>query len=182
MSPPLLESRRPSGGRLAGFALLLAAVSWALGAFAAFPWAASEPDAAVIRVAFKHVGAFEQAGPLRSREEIERLPRHMRPPSPERARTGRRVPTVLRVEVDDRLLLEKSYAPGGFRHDGPSFGYEEIPVTPGRYRLRVTLADQRPERAPDGARRQWRLEQEVDVAGGQALLVEFSEAAGLTIR
>jgi len=182
MREPVIESGRPSTGRLIGFAVLLAGVSWGLGAFAAWPWAGSEPGAAIIRIAFKHVAAFEHEGHALSKAEIEKLPRHMRPESAERARTGGRVPTVLRVEVDGRLVLEKSYAPGGLRHDGPTFGYEELPVAPGRHVLEVILADARAEGAQGEARRRWRLVQEVDVAPGRAPLIEFSEAAGLTLR
>jgi hypothetical protein len=182
MTAPTVESRRPSSGRLVGFAALLAAVSWGLGAFAAYPWAGSEPGVAVIRVAFKHVAAFEHQFRALSKEELERLPRHMRPTAPERARTGRRVPTALAVDVDGHRLLQKSYVPGGFRHDGPTFGYEEIAVRPGHHLLQVTLADERAEQAQDETRRQWQLEQEIEIPTGRALLIEFSERAGLTLR
>jgi hypothetical protein len=182
MTAPVVEDRRPRLGRLVGFALLLSVVSWGLGAFAAYPWAASGTGAAVIRVAFKHVAAFEHEGPVRSKEEIEKLPRHMRPTSPERSRTGKRVDTVLRVELDGRPLLAKRYSPGGLRGDGPTFAYEEVPVRPGRYRLGVSLADGIPDRGEDHAPRRWQLEQEVAIARGQALLVEYSEQAGLVIR
>ncbi len=182
MTAPVVEDRRPRPGRLVGFALLLGAVSWGLGAFAAYPWAASEPGMATIRVAFKHVAAFERAGPVRSPEEIEKLPRHMRPTSPERAQTGRRVDTVLRVELDGRALLERRYSPGGLRRDGPTFAYEELAVRPGRHLLRVTLADEAAARAGAPPPRRWQLEEELAIAGGQALLVEFSEDTGLIIR
>ncbi len=182
MTAPVFENRRPSIGRLLGFALLLTVVSWGLGAFAAAPWRASEPGTAMIRVAFKHVAAFEHEGPVRSKEEIEKLPRHMRPTSPERSRTGRRVDTVLRVELDGRVRLERRYSPGGLRHDGPSFAYEELAVRPGRYLLRVTLADEMGEPAGALTPRRWQLEQEVVIAGGQAVLVEFSEDTGLIRR
>jgi len=182
MTAPVVEDRRPRLGRLVGFALLLSAVSWGLGAFAAYPWAASEPDAAVIRVAFKHVAAFEHEGPVRSKEEIEKLPRHMRPTSPERSRTGRRVDTVLRVELDGRPLLAKRYSPGGLRGDGPTFAYEELAVRPGRYVLGVTLADEAGARVGDAPPQRWQLIQEVEIAREQALLVELSEQAGFIVR
>ena len=178
MTPPMIEDRRPRLGRLVGFALLLSAVAWGLGAFAAYPWAASDPGAAMIRVAFKHVAAFEHEAAARSKEEIEKLPRHMRPTSPDRARTGRRVDTMLRVEVDGHVLLARHYSPGGLRHDGPTFAYEELAVRPGRYRLRVTLADEVADQAGAPPRR-WQLDEEVVVARGQALLVEYSEDSGL---
>jgi hypothetical protein len=182
MSAPVLESRRPSLGRLAGFALLLAGVSLGLCVFSAFPWTGSDPGAAVVRIAFKHVAAFEEATALRSQEEIDKLPRHMRPTSQERARTGRRVETHLTVAVDGRAVLDRHYRPGGLRHDGPTFGYEELAVPPGRRLVEVTLADRQTEGAPAGSGRRWRLEDEVDIAPGQALLVEFSEDTGLSVR
>jgi hypothetical protein len=181
MTPPVVEDRRPRVGRLAGFVLLLSGVSWGLGAFAAFPWAASDPGAAMIRVAFKHVAAFEHAGPARAAEEIERLPRHMRPSSPERARTGRRVDTVMRVELDGRLLLDRRYSAGGLRGDGPTFAYEELAVRPGTHRLVVTLADEAPGSATAPARR-WRLDDVVEIARGRSVLVEFTEDTGLVVR
>jgi len=181
MTPPMIEERRPRRGRLVGFALLLSAVSWGLGAFAAYPWAASDPGAAMIRVAFKHVAAFEHEGLARSKEEIEKLPRHMRPQSPERARTGRRVDTLLRVELDGRVLLARPYSPGGLRHDGPTFAYEELAVRPGPHRLRVTLADELPEQ-PGTPPRRWQLDEPVVVGPGQSLLIEYTEDTGLVRR
>jgi hypothetical protein len=175
----MLEPRRPSPARLVGFALLLGLTSWGLGALAAWPWPASDPGAAVLRVAFKHVAAFEEAAPARSAEELARLPRHMRPTAPEGARTGRRVDTTLTVVVDGRTLLDRRYRPGGLRHDGPTFGYEELAVSPGRRTVEVVLAD-----APAAGRtpRRWQLRQELDIRPGQAPLVELSEASGLTLR
>ena len=181
MTAPMVEDRRPRPGRLLGFVLVLSAVAWGLGAFAAYPWAASAPDAAMIRVAFKHVAAFEHEAQARSREEIEKLPRHMRPTSPDRARTGRRVDTLLRVELDGRVLLARHYSPGGLRHDGPTFAYEELVVRPGRYQLRVTLADEIAEQ-PGAPARRWQLDEEVVVGRGQAMLVEYAEDTGLVRR
>lgn len=182
MSAPVLESRRPSVGRLVGFVFLLSGVSLGLCVFSAFPWRGSDPGAAEVRLAFKHVATFEEAGTALSPEELARLPRHMRPTSAERARTGRRVDTLLTVSVDGRVLLDRRYRPGGLRHDGPSFGYEELPLAPGRHLLEVSLADQQPEGAPAATARQWQLREELEVTPGRALLVEFSEDKGLSVR
>ena len=181
MSAPVLETRRPSAGRFVGFALLLAAVSLGLCTFSAFPWTGSDPGAALVRIAFKHVAAFEQAVALRSQEEIDKLPRHMRPTSQERARTGRRVDTHLKVALDGRVLLDHRYRPGGLRRDGPTFAYEELAVPPGRRLIEVSLADGQPEGAPSGSGRRWQLREEMDIPRGRALLVEFSEVSGLTV-
>jgi hypothetical protein len=182
MTAPVLESRRPSAARLVGFALLLTAVSLGLCVFSAFPWTASEPGAAVVRIAFKHVAAFEHAGTALSQEEIDKLPRHMRPTSPALAQTGRRVDTRLTVTVDGRVFLDRHYRPGGLRHDGPTFGYEELAVPPGRRLVEVTLADRQPEGAREGSGRRWQLKEGVEITRGRALLVEFSEETGLTVR
>jgi hypothetical protein len=182
MTAPVLEDRRPGARRLAGFALLLGLVAAGLGAFSAFPWAASPSGAAVLRIAFEHVAAFaEEGGGVVSPAELEKLPRHMRPQSLERGRTGRRRDTVLRMTLDGRRFLERRYRPTGLRHDGPTFGYEELPVPAGRHRLEVTLGEEDDERGSHEPRR-WRLERDVEVRPGQAPLLEFSEEAGLTFR
>jgi hypothetical protein len=183
VTEPVLEDRRPGARRLAGFVVLLAAVSWGLGAFSAFPWTASPPGAALLRLTVQHVAALEEGGGSLSPEELAKLPRHMRPQSAERARTGRRRDTRLRVTLDGRRLLDRVYRPGGLRHDGPTFAYEELALPTGRHRLEVTLADEDGEGGEGtGPRRRWRLERDVDIRPGQTPLVEFSEDAGLTLR
>ena len=183
MTAPLLPPARPSPIRLGGFAVLLTGVSLALAVFSAFPWTASPRDRAVVRVAFKHVASFEQEGGRElSREELEKLPKHMRPLSAERARTGTRWDTTVRVTLGDRVLLVKTYRPSGVRHDGPTFGYEEVAVPTGRHRLEVTLADAGREADGGESRGRWQVARELDIRPGQAVLIEFSEETGLAIR
>lgn len=112
------------------------------------------------------MSAFEQAGRTLSAEELAKLPRHMQPQGADGSRTGRRRDTVLRVEWDGRVLLEKTYRPGGLHRDGPTFVYEELPIPLGRHRLVATLA-------AAGHPPHRRLDQEVDVRPSQALLLEF---------
>ena len=183
MTAPLLPPARPSPIRLAGFVVLVTGVSLALAVFSAFPWTASLPDRAVARVAFKHVAAFETEGARElSREELEKLPKHMRPQSAERARTGTRRDTLVRVTLGDRVLLVKTYRPSGLRHDGPTFGYEEMAVPTGRHRLEATLVDTGREAEGGEGRGGWHVARELDIRPGQAILIEFSEETGLAIR
>ena len=181
-SAPVVESRRPSVGRLIGFLMLLVGVSWALGAFAAFPLVLSPPDKAMLKVAFRHVAAFQRGARALSQEELEKLPRHMRPQNQERSRTGTRVDTVVLVDLDGRRLLQKTYRPSGLRHDGPTFAYEEVAVPPGRYRLKAMLAEAAKSVEDGKQRRLWQIEEEVDIRPRQVLLIDFSEEAGLSVR
>jgi hypothetical protein len=181
---PLLEDRRPGPGRLAGFVGLLLTVASGLAVFSAFPWAASPPGAAVLKVAFKHVAARADAAAVLSREELEKLPRHMRPQGGEGVGTGPRRDTVLRVMLDGRPLLDRSYRPSGLRHDGPTFVYEELPLSPGRYRLEATLAESSRPPARGGAAPavERRITADVEVRPEQVLLLELSTERELIVR
>jgi hypothetical protein len=165
----MLEERRPSPARLAGFTALLLGVAWGLGAFAALPWQASPPDAALVKVAIKRVAAFEAAGRPLSADELAALPRHMRPASGMSAPSGRRRDTRLAVALDGRSVLDRTYRPGGWRHDGPTHAYAEQPVPPGRHVVEATLDE-------------WHLRQELEIAPGRVVRLEFSEELGLTLR
>ena len=68
----MLEDRRPGPGRLAGFILLFLAVASGLAVFSAFPWAATPPGVALLKVALKHVAAPTETGATLSREELEK--------------------------------------------------------------------------------------------------------------
>ena len=171
----IVPDRRPNVGRIAGFAALLIAVSWALGTFSAWPWAATAPDAALLRVSLRHVSRFSEAARHRTHEEeeaIEKLPRHMRPLDPSRPTTGRRADATLSVVIDGRTALSRTYRPTGLRHDGPIYGYEEVVVTPGRHVVSVTLEDRA------GGARELTFTRAIDLSAGHAPLIEYTDGTG----
>jgi hypothetical protein len=182
--PPLLEDRRPGTGRLVGFLLLFLTVASGLAVFSAFPWVASPPDVALLKVAMKHVASPIEAGQTLSREELEKLPRHMRPVGGQGGETRGRRDTTVRVTLDGRPILDRTYRPGGLRGDGPTFVYEEVPLRPGRYRLEASLVEgggtaTRSDAPPPLERR---FAADVDVAPGRILLLELSNQQELVLR
>lgn len=187
MNGPVVEDGRPPLGKILGFVAFFLAISWGLSSLAGFPWMASDPGSAMLKVSFKYTPPFkvEQAGLTEA--EIRKLPVHMRPTNPARAVTGERKDTVLELELDGRPLLKRVYRPVGLRRDGPSYAYEEIPLPPGTHTLRARLGDREPS-APvkgqeeGGDRRGWSIQKKATVAPGQVLLLEFQEEAGFTLR
>lgn len=168
----IVPSRRPGWPRVVAFAVLLVAVSWSLGAFSAWPWRASEPGAAVLRISLRHVTPFSGTVTLRTAEEIAALPPHMRPKDVTQPATGRRADAVLTVAIGETRVLERRYRPTGLRRDGPVYAYEELSVTPGRHAVAVRLEDGMP------GGREWSWSREVDFTAGSAPLVEYSTGAG----
>jgi hypothetical protein len=182
--PALLENRRPGPGRIAGFVALFLAVASGLAVFSAFPWAASPPGVALLKVALKHVSAPVEAAAVLSPEELAKLPRHMRPAGGQGGERRGRRDTVVRVTLDGRPVLERTYRPSGLRSDGPTFVYEEVELRPGRYRIEASLAETGgpPARSGATAPLERRVDADVDVASGEVLLLELSGQRELTLR
>jgi hypothetical protein len=180
----MLEDRRPGPGRLTGFVLLFLAVAAGLAVFSALPWAAAPPGVALLKVALKHVATPIEAGAALSREELEKLPRHMRPQAGQVGAGGPRRDTTLRVTVDGRPVLDKTYSPSGLRGDGPTFVYEELELRPGLHRFEATMSEggASPPRTGATSPPERRIVAEVEVGPGQVLLLELSNQQRLTLR
>jgi hypothetical protein len=163
---------------------LFLAVAASIAAFSAFPWIATPPGVALLKVAVKHVAGPVDGGVALSREELEKLPRHMRPASGQSGESRGRRDTTVRVTLVGRPVLERTYGPSGFRGDGPTFVYEEVRLVPGRHRLEATLSEvagsSTRSDAPVPLER--RLSTEVDVESGRVLLLELSSQLELILR
>ncbi len=88
------------------------------------------------------------------------------------------------MTLDGRPLLDRTYRPSGLRHDGPTFVYEELPLSPGRHRLEATLAESsRPPAHGDAASGiEQRMTADVEVRPEQVLLLELSTERELILR
>ena len=170
--PAMVPARKPGFGHILVFVALLVAIAWALGALAAWPWRASEAGGARLRVSLRHVTAFAGAVERRSAEELARLPAHMRPLDAGQPATARRSDARLTVAIDGRTVAERRFRPTGLRRDGPIYGYEEMPVAPGRHVLTVTLAE------VEASGRAWTISRTLDIAEGTAPLLEYQPGRG----
>jgi ferredoxin/coenzyme F420-reducing hydrogenase delta subunit len=171
---PIVPDRRPTTARITGFLALLTAISWALGTFAAWPWSATSPDEARLRISLRHVSDF--TGAPRPDLDVETRPRHMRPIDGMRPMTGPRADARLTVSIGGRPVLARTYRPTGLRRDGPVYAYEEITVTPGRHRVAVTLAE------VGATDRRWSIEYQVEFRPGSAPLVEYEPGRGWLVQ
>lgn len=116
------------------------------GAFAAFigyfsnapTWSHFGPDQALIKLSFSHPGKLKGKCRQLTREEIKNLPPNMR-----RARDcpRERVPVVVELMIDGKLLHHESLPPTGIWSDGASSIYRRFSVPAGQHQLIVRLRD-----------------------------------------
>lgn len=74
----------------------------------------------------------------RGREELERVPEHMRTPL---ECTRERWPIALRLGIDGEERLAKVYKPTGLWSDGPAYVYEKFKLGPGVHDVRLELRE-----------------------------------------
>ncbi len=121
-----------SGGLIA---LLFAGTTWGASRVA---YELPTGRAPQLVVSFKHPGQKSETCRDLTEEEKRKTPPHMRPPKIcERKRNDVR----MRVSLDDRVVIEKAYAPAGIWSDGNSLAIERIEVAPGDHRVKVSIGD-----------------------------------------
>jgi len=130
------------------------------------------------------LSASAETGAALSREELEKLPRHMRPQGGQSGGTRTRRETIVRVTLDGQPILEKTHRPSGLRHDGPTFVYEELVLPLGQHVLEAALAETGgpPTQGDATLSPERRMVAEVEVESGQVLLLELSNQQELTLR
>jgi len=125
---------------LAGLAaaVLAVIVAGGVGIVSDLGYASPRVEGSELIVTFKHPGRIEENCRERTPEELARIPVHMRQA---RVCDRERASVRMRVKMDDRVLVEKAYAPKGIWHDGNSVAVETIPVAPGAHAIEVEVGD-----------------------------------------
>ena len=147
----------------------------------------------VLRLAWRTVGQKASLCRVPSAEELEKQPAHMR-----RATVCEDwlLPYVLTVEVDGQARLERRIHSIGARSNRPLFVQEDLPMTPGSHRVRVSYVpdqDAAREAAAGEARQlEWQailapsiaragryiFDAEAKVIAGRVTLIQLQEQAG----
>lgn len=135
------------------FAIAIAAVPFVLIYFlSAAEYRFYSPEESMLKVAFKHSGKrIEECDEERFlQHQAERYRRENRKSQGVRMDIGllektgcsrERHPIRLRIVVDGRLLLDKTYQPVGIRKDGASFIYEKFTLPSGKHSIEITMKD-----------------------------------------
>ncbi len=173
-APPPRSMTMPKPVRLAGQALLYLLFAAFVGTFATWPaYALLAPGQGLLRLSFSHPGKIGTDCRKRSADELAKLPPQMR--NAEDCQRGRS-PVSVRIVLDGRTLLDRSYAPAGLSHDGASSAYWRTPLPAGPHRLQVSFRDDQREGAPVHEK-----DTTLQVAEGQIVLIDF-RADGVSIR
>lgn len=160
------EESRTASGRFS--ALAVAGICFLLIAlFSAFPYRYDTDALSMLRVSFRHPGQIVEGCRELTPEEKERLPKHMRA---DKICSRERSPVRLVVTLSGKTLLDRSYRPGGFKHDWPSVAFEELKVDPGTYHLVAELYDGKDVTSS------YRFERDLEFMPGRVVTLDFGRA------
>lgn len=149
------------------YALFCAAIGW----FSASPsYVHMDPNLALIKLSFTHAGEHKEDCRQLTPEELAELAPNMRRPM----RCSReRVPLLVELDLDDKVILRRELPPSGLSRDGISTVYQRFPVSPGEHRLTVRLRDSRREEGFDHER-----SETVRLSARRNLVIDFNPEAG----
>jgi len=127
------------------------------------------PDQALVRLSFIHAAERREPCRTRSAEELAKLPPNMRAAQD---CPRERAPVLVELEVDGEIVLRREVQPAGLSRDGNATVYHRLPLPAGRHHVVARLRD-RP-----GTGFNFEKEQTLELAPGQALLIDFVAAKG----
>ena len=156
--------------RIAAQLLLYVPLMALIGYFSTQPrFSVLAPDEALVRLSFIHAAERREPCRTRSAEELAKLPPNMRAAQD---CPRERAPVLVELEVDGEVVLRREVQPAGLKRDGNATLYHRQPLPAGKHRVVARLRD-RP-----GSGFNFEKEQTLDLAPGQALLIDFVAAKG----
>ena len=157
--------------RYAGQTVAYAAFVALLGYFATMPaYSPIDPDAAMIKLSFIHVGQRKVECRKMSPDEVARLPPNMRL-SLDCPRE--RLPVLVELELDGKLLSRHVLVASGLSRDRASSIYHKFVVPAGRHRVTARLRDSARAEGFDYTR-----SAEVEIKPRQNFVVDFHAESG----
>ena len=135
------------------------------------PWLAEPGDEALVRLSWRALGERLDECREPSAEEQAKLPAHMRQP---RICERRLLPFHLAVRIDGRPVFDSLLHASGAREDRPTYVFHDFRVTPGPHRVEVRFEVDRPPGSGPAAQPALELDEPVELAPRQILLVARS--------
>ena len=162
----MAEPTRTTPLQFVAQALFFATAAAATGYLASRPqWVQFPSDSAQIKVSFAH-GAKRKVPCRRfSAKEIAALPPSRRRPS---NCPRERLPVVIELLLNDKLIYGAELPPSGIARDGPSRMYQKFVVPPGRHQITARLRD---SRRPTGF--DYEKTREIELSPLQNLAIDF---------
>jgi hypothetical protein len=96
------------------------------------------PQEAMLKVSVSHASERKEACHKRTPEELAKLPPNMR--SAQQC-SRERVPVLLEVDLDGKMVISKLQAPNGLSKDGASTFYQALRVPAGTHKLELRMRD-----------------------------------------
>jgi len=125
---------------------------------------------ALIKLGFAHGGKHRYACHRRTPEELRKLAPNMRKPV---SCPRERLPVLVVLEIDGRVILEREFPPTGLSGDGPSSVYVRHAVPAGQHMLAVKMRD---SNRTDGF--DYSLRKSIELPPRRSLAIQFRADLG----
>ena len=133
-----------------------------------------EDDEAMITVAFAHAGKTIAECRRLSQEELMKLPPNMRKPED---CPRERSPIIIEATLDGDTIYSTTLKPPGIFNDGGVNIYYNSKVPAGKHTFRIMMDDSIRDEGFDHS-----LEQEINIAPAQIMLIEFEPLKGFFVK
>jgi hypothetical protein len=127
-------------------------------------------DQALIKLTFSHAGQRKEPCRVRSAEELEKMPRHLRK---KQDCPRERSPVEVEMKLDGNIIYSDTVSPSGLSHDLASPIYERIRLPAGEHRLQLSMRDDIHSKDYN-----YVLDQTVTMRPAQILVIDFDSEKG----